>query len=135
MQFTVPQFIEKEGKIVGPLTFKQFIFVGTAGGLCIFLYFIIPFNAFIVATIVLVLSSLALAFLKIEKTPLPIFIKNVFVFLFGPKVYLWQRKNTAPKIMETAQIIEEENPEESTLKISSKSRLENLFTKLETRKK
>ncbi|TSC61742.1 MAG: SsrA-binding protein, partial [Parcubacteria group bacterium Athens0416_74] len=31
MQFQVPQFIEVEDKIVGPLTFKQFVFI--AGGL------------------------------------------------------------------------------------------------------
>ena len=43
MQFQVPQFIEIEDKIFGPLTFKQFIYLAGGGGLCFLLYTILPF--------------------------------------------------------------------------------------------
>ena len=88
MEFIVPKFIEREAKIVGPFTFKQFIFIGVAGGLCLLLYFVLPIFAFVVIAIILLGGAFALAFLKVEKTSLPIFIKNFFSFLSKPKVYL-----------------------------------------------
>ena len=135
MQFTVPQFIEKEPKIVGPLTFKQFIFIGVAGGICLFLFFTVSLFVFIILAIVLLGGAFALAFLKIGKTSLPIFIKNFFSFLFKPKVYLWKKKTSPPKFLrkEKVEEKEEEIEEESKLKVSKGSRLNELFTHLETK--
>ena len=82
MQFIVPKFIERKPKIIGPLTFKQFVFIGTAGGICLFLYFIVPFWLFMIIALFLLGGSSALAFLKIGKDPLPIIIKNFFIYTF-----------------------------------------------------
>lgn len=137
MEFTVPQFIEREPKIVGPFTFKQFIFIGIAGGICIFLFFTVPLYIFIVATIILLGGAFALAFLKIGKTSLPVFIKNFFSFLFKPKIYLWKKKTSPPKFLrkekEKIKKKEEEIGEESKLKVSTGSRLDELFTRIETK--
>lgn len=138
MEFIVPQFIEREQKVVGPFTFKQFIFIGIAGGLLIFLYFIVPFSLFFIISIFLVGGALALAFLKMEGTPLPALIKNAFNFLSRPRVYLWRKKTIPPKIFSKAEKPEEENAEEKkglALKVVEKSRLRELFTFLETRNK
>ncbi len=126
MEFTFPQFIEKESKIVGPLTFKQFIYVGTAGGLCIFLYFFIPFWLFIITTVLLLGWALALAFLKIGGATLPVFIKNMFVYIFRPKIYLWKKENISPKLYSKKE-------EKTQFKISEKSRIKQLFTNLQTK--
>lgn len=137
MEFTVPQFIEKEAKIVGPFTFKQFIFIGVAGGACILLFFTVSFLVFVLATIVLLGGAFALAFLKIGKTSLPLFIKNFFSFLFKPKVYLWKKKTSPPKFLRKEKIKvkgkEEGIEDESKLKVSAGSRLDELFTRLETK--
>jgi len=42
MQFQVPQFIEVEDKIIGPLTFKQFVFVGGGFGMAYVLWRVLP---------------------------------------------------------------------------------------------
>jgi len=135
MEFTVPQFIEKEPKIVGPFTFKQFIFIGIAGGICIFLFFTVSLFVFIIMTIVLLGGAFALAFLKVGKTSLPLFIKNFFAFLFKPKVYLWKKKTSPPKFIKEEKVKEEkeEIEEKSKLKVSTGSRLDELFTRLETK--
>jgi len=136
MEFTVPQFIEKEAKIVGPFTFKQFVFIGAAGGISIFLYLTLP--PFISAILILILmgAAFALSFLKIEKTSLPEYITNFFIFLFRPKIYLWKKKTGSPKFLRKEKIIvkeliKKESPGE--LKVSRGSRLDKLFTKLETK--
>ena len=41
MQFQVPQFIETEDKIVGPLTLRQFLYIGAAGLLSFLLFFVL----------------------------------------------------------------------------------------------
>jgi hypothetical protein len=138
MEFTVPKFIEKESRIVGPLTFKQFIFVGLAGAISVFLYFILPFYLFIIIAIILFGGSLALAFLKIGKTSLPSFIANFFVFLFKPRIYLWKKKTSPPKFLkkEKPPLIEQEKEKEeekTKLKVSRGSRLDELFTRVETK--
>jgi hypothetical protein len=135
MEFTVPQFIEREAKIVGPFTFKQFIFVGSAGALCLFLFFIVSIQVFILMAIFILGLAFSLAFLKIEKIPLPIFIKNMFAFLFKPKIYLWKKKITIPKVIAEVETPEKEEEGRSPLRAGKQSRLEQLFTRLETKKK
>jgi len=142
MQFTVPKFIERQPRIIGPLTFKQFVFVGTAGGICLFLYFIVPFYLFIISAVFLLGAALSLAFVKIGKDPLPVVIKNFFVYIFNPKVYLWKKKITpykTPDFFKKRKKIGkeefEEKKEESVLKISGDSQLRKLSTRIETRSK
>ena len=43
MRFQVPQFIEIESKIFGPLTLKQFIYLIGGGGIIFILYALLPF--------------------------------------------------------------------------------------------
>ena len=139
MEFTVPQFIEKEAKIVGPFTFKQFIFIGIAGGVSIFMYFVLPFFLFIILAVPLVGVAFALAFLKVSRTSLPTFIVNFFTFFFKPKIYLWDKKTGSPKFLKKEKVMaqdlikEKDDKEGVKLKVSRGSRLDELFTKLETK--
>ncbi|PIR72179.1 MAG: hypothetical protein COU42_02190 [Candidatus Nealsonbacteria bacterium CG10_big_fil_rev_8_21_14_0_10_36_24] len=142
MEFTVPQFIEKEPKIVGPFTFKQFIFIGIAGGLSIFLFFTVPFLVFIILAIILVGGAFSLAFLKIERISLPVFIKNFLIFITKPKIYLWKKKTSPLKFLpaengkEKKKLETKEKTEEGRkpkLKVIKGGRLHELFTHLETK--
>ena len=76
MRFTVPQFIEHEAKIIGPLTFKQFIFIGGAGVICFILYFLTPFFIFFIFSIILIGGGVALGFFKINGKSLPLVLIN-----------------------------------------------------------
>ena len=132
-QFTVPQFIEHEPKIVGPFTFKQFIFIGIGGAFCFVLYFTVPFFIFILCSIVIMLMAFALAFLKSGGRTLPVVLKNFFFFSLSPKIYLWKKKSGGlpPKIIEKAPPVEETR--ETVPTIANKSRLKDLSTQIETK--
>jgi len=132
-QFTVPQFIEREAKIVGPFTFKQFLYVGAAGVILFILYFTIPFTYFILVAVVLMPLALILAFFKFGGIPLPTVLKNFFVQSISPKIYIWGRKPLIKRIPEVKKEIPKEKAEELPLKIAEKSRLKKLTTELETR--
>jgi len=136
MEFTVPQFIEKEPKLIGPFTFKQFIFVAIAGGACFFLYFFIGkknMPLFTIIAIVLFGGSLALAFLKIKGYTLPILVKNFFMYTISAKIFLWRRKIMPPKIKKVEKFEKAEVEEETTLKMAEKSHLQRLSTQVETK--
>jgi len=134
MQFQVPQFIERELKIVGPLTFKQFLFVGGGGLGCILLYLFLAqksFFFFILISLLVAVAGLALAFVQVQGRPLPTVIANFSLFIFSVKNYFWKKKVVSPKIIRPVPR-KEEIEKKPALKISEKSQLQSLATKLET---
>ena len=135
MRFTVPQFIEMEAKIVGPLTFRQFIFIGIAGAICFVLYFTLPFSLFLLATIVLGSGAVAFAFLKIGGQGLPTVLGNFLKFSLAPKIYLWGKKEVPTEVFKKEVVKAEEKKEELPLKIAEKSQLKKLRTQIETKTK
>ncbi|OGG51010.1 hypothetical protein A2763_00190 [Candidatus Kaiserbacteria bacterium RIFCSPHIGHO2_01_FULL_54_36] len=99
MQFQVPQFIEVEDKIFGPLTFKQFIYVGGGLGACYILWRILPI--YIAAPFIAAVAGLAagLAFFQLNGRPFILGLESGFFFLIRSKLYLWnntRKKNAAP---------------------------------------
>jgi len=138
MRFTIPQFIEHEAKVVGPLTFRQFIFVGIAGAIGFVLYFTLPFSLFLLASIFLGGGAVALAFLKIGGRDLPTVLGNSLKFLIAPKMYIWRKKETPVAVFEKekpASAKATADKEELPLKIAEKSQLKKLRTQIETKTK
>jgi len=133
MRFTVPQFIEHEAKIVGPLTFRQFIFIAIAGAICLFIYSIAPFYLFVIACVVFGGSALALAFLKVQGRSLPVVLSNLLRFNFAPKMYLWKKSQVPIKILKKETVKQPEKEQETPLKIAEKSQLKKLRTEIETK--
>lgn len=134
MQFQVPQFIEREMKIVGPFTFKQFLFVGGGGFGIIFLYLTLAarnFFLFILLSGLIIAVSLALAFGKIRGIKLTTLIINFFSFITSSRTYIWKKKAVSPRLVYRTKPKEEDKEEEKQLKLRKRGRLEGLATKLE----
>lgn len=98
MQYQVPQFIEVEDKIFGPLTVKQFLYLAGAGGICLIFFSLLPFYLFIALSIPVVAFGVALAFFKVNEQPFVVALEHGLKYFFGTKLYLWkQRVPEAPK--------------------------------------
>lgn len=90
-QFKVPQFIELEDKIVGPLTIKQFLYL-MAGAIILFVsWFFLKLGLFIVIAIPVGAVSFAFAFYKPYGRPLINLIFSFFNYIRKPRLYLWKR--------------------------------------------
>jgi len=136
MRYLVPQFIERDVKVVGPLTFKQFLFIGGGAGICFILYFTLAAKSFflfvLIATLIMAISF-ALAFAKYQNVALPQLIVNFTLYLFKNRVYFWQKQAITPK----AYSMPEYNPELEKEKephrvaVTRKSKLENLSSQIE----
>lgn len=99
MQYQVPQFIEIEDKIFGPLTLKQFIYLASAGGVCLMFFTLLPLFLTIILAIPVIAFALALAFYQINGRPLIVAVEHGFNYFFGTKLYLWkQRPPSAQKV-------------------------------------
>lgn len=92
MQFQVPQFIEVEDKIFGPLTFKQFVYVAGGAGACYVLWRILP--VYIATPLILGTGGLAaaLAFFQYNGRPFINALEHGFYYLIKSKLYLWSNK-------------------------------------------
>lgn len=92
-QYQVPQFIEVEDKIFGPLTLKQFVYLAGGGGLCLLMFTLLPLYVTIILGIPVMTLSAGLAFFQVNGRPLIHAMEHAFGFMFGNKLYLWQQRD------------------------------------------
>lgn len=97
MRFQVPQFIEIEDKIFGPLTIKQFIYIAGGAGLSFIIFRALPLIITIPLAVIIMGFSLALAFYQINNKPLIYIIQSAFGYFFSSKLYLWKKKDKIPE--------------------------------------
>ena len=97
MQYKVPQFIEVEDKIFGPLTLKQFIYVVGSLGFGFVLWKYLPGVLAVPLALAIVGFGLALAFIKVHKKPLIVIIEAGFLYLIHKKLYLWKAERERKK--------------------------------------
>ncbi len=97
MRYQVPQFIEVEDKIFGPLTVKQFIYlVGTVGLIYISFHLLPGFVSFFVIPAIGVIGA-ALAFYKINNKPFITVIEAAFYYYLNAKLYIWKHSQVPKK--------------------------------------
>lgn len=92
MQFQIPQFIEIEDKIVGPLTLKQFLYLAGAAAISFVLFFLLKFWLWLIATVIVGSIGVAFAFIKYNSQPLPKIFLHFFLYFWRPRLYVWQRE-------------------------------------------
>ena len=95
MQYQVPQYLDVEDKIIGPLTLKQFVYLLAGGGIIFLLFSILAFPAFIIIAIPVGMFTLLLAFYKKGNQKFTKFVVNFLGFISKPSIYIW--KKTPPK--------------------------------------
>lgn len=94
MRFEVPQFIEIEDKVVGPLTWRQFVYIAGGVGIMIILFLSAPFILFILFGLPIAALSMSLAFHKVNSRPFSIFLEALARYMTKNKLYLWRRETT-----------------------------------------
>ena len=92
MRYQVPQFIEIEDKIFGPLTLKQFIYLAGGGGLCLLFFTLLPLYFAVLCMLPVIAFALALAFYQINGRPFIVAVEHAFGYLVGHKLYLWKQR-------------------------------------------
>ena len=133
MQFQIPQFIEVEDRIFGPLTFKQFIYLAGAAG-CAFIAWRL-FPLYIAAVVIILVGSfgVALALFQWNGRPFILALEYGFYYLVNTKLYLWsheRKQKRAKEIAKTAEV-----PPEVYVPHLSESKLHDLAWSLDIQQK
>jgi hypothetical protein len=90
MRFEVPQFIEVEDKIFGPLTWRQFLYLGGGLGIASTLFIFTPIIVFLLIGLPIALLAAALSFYPINNRPFSYFLEAVYLYTLGQKEYEWR---------------------------------------------
>jgi hypothetical protein len=105
-QFLVPQFIDVENKILGPITVRQFIIMIVVIGMIFVYYKSLDFSAFLFFTIITLVIGAAFAFLKINGTLFHFFLLNVLQTSLRPSLRIWEKEIKQSKEIEREQAID-----------------------------
>lgn len=92
MQFQVPQFIDVEDKIFGPLTFRQFIYITGGAGMSYMIWRTLPQFAAVPVIVIIGGVAAAMAFAQWNGQPFIVAVEHGFYFLVHKKLYLWNNQ-------------------------------------------
>lgn len=97
-QFVVPQFIDVEDKILGPITTRQFIILLVVGIIIFGFYKLMTFVYFIGFSLPTFAIGVILAFIKINGQPFHYFLLNLFQTVRRPKLRVWNKELTLDEV-------------------------------------
>lgn len=110
-QFVVPQFIEVEDKIFGPITTRQFLILLTAGIIIFLAYRLADFVLFVILLILFGSLALIIAFVKVNGQTFHYFLLNIVQTMRKPSLRIWQKHYSKNELnylrkLETAEVAE-----------------------------
>lgn len=91
-QFLVPQFIDVEDKIIGPITTRQFVLTLVCVLTVFILYKTLPFVYFAIVGLLDIGIFAVLAFAKVNGRPIHFFLLNFVQTQKKPKLRIWNKE-------------------------------------------
>jgi len=91
VQFKVPQKIDIEDRIVGPLTMVQFVYAVVGGGAAYLFLNTIPSPLNWILAVPVAIFTFCIVFVKVNGRPFSNFLKNLLVYSVSPKARLWHK--------------------------------------------
>jgi len=131
MQFKVPQFIDIEDKLFGPLTFRQFAYLAGGGGMVFVIYKLLPIWIGIFFMLPIIVLALALAFYKINNQPFIYYLQASITYAITNKLYVWKQRLVKPSLKKE----EVEKEQTMTLPRMSGNKLSDLAWSLDVETK
>jgi len=104
-QFVIPQFIDVEDKILGPITVRQFILMIIGGGIVFLLFRILAFTFFLITGVPVAAVTLLFAFVRVNGRPMHYFVVSLIQTLRRPMLRVWNKRDIAasPKMKNKAE--------------------------------
>ena len=138
-QYVVPQFIDVEGKIIGPITTRQFVLLLTGGFVTFLAFKFLHFMSFIGVTVTAFILVVVFGFVKVQGRPFHLFLKNIINTIFTSSMLkVWIREVDANSIKNQSKKTTSSNHHPGAIlnkgetKISSHTRLSELSLIVDT---
>ncbi len=131
-RFVVPQFINVENKVIGPITVRQFlIFVGAAVILAI-LYAILMFTYFLIIGSIVIGITAIFAFAKVNGTQFHFFFLNIIQTFKKPGTRVWSNRALPVELKSVKSIKADDGPPPKK-QLYRRSRLADLSLVVDTK--
>lgn len=91
-QFVIPQFIDVEDKIIGPITSRQFVILLATTIILFVFYKLLTFIYFLVFGLPIFGVGIVLAFIKVNGQPFHFFLLNLIQTLRRPSLRIWNKE-------------------------------------------
>lgn len=131
MRFQVPQFIEVEDKIFGPLTVIQFIYLAGGIGFFVAMWIALPLWLAVILGGPVAGLGLALAFYKVNDRPFIVVLQAGLEFLFKEKLYIWEKRDKKPKADVSVKQALEENDVAKYVPAATSNKIKDLSWSLD----
>lgn len=92
MQFVVPQFIEVESKVIGPISVRQFIILLATAGIIFIWYSLLSNIPFVILSVVTFAIGGTFAFAKVNSQPFHQFALSLIQTVQRPRLSTWRRE-------------------------------------------
>ncbi len=131
MQYAVPQFIEIEDKVIGPLTTKQFLYLVVGGVFLLITWALADLGLFILLAFITAIVVIPFAFVKMNGRPFEKYLMAAVKYFISPKIRLWLRDIKASQTKATdsnkrGQVLSKAQTEEVGGKTFNRSRIQKL---------
>jgi len=103
-QFVVPQFIDVEDKILGPITTRQFAILMITALVMFIIYKILYIWYALAIDVVLLGMALVVAFVRINGQPFHYFLLNFVQTFRRPPIRVWNKELTDAEIIALAKV-------------------------------
>jgi hypothetical protein len=91
-QFTVPQFIDVEDKIIGPVTARQFVIILVGSGVLFLAYSTLDFGMFLAVLLIVASFVILFGFIKVNGMPFHFFLLNFVQTTLRPNKRIWDNE-------------------------------------------
>ena len=106
-QYKVPQFVDRETKIILFITIRQFIvLLGVSIGLAIVYFLVSNLTVFIIIATLVMSITISLLFVKFNGRPLYKTFSSMLWFYISSQSYAWKAKN-----IQTGKVVQRKKPE------------------------
>ncbi len=136
MQYKVPQDVQREDTIIGPITLKQMGILGAGGAVAYVIYVSLVkayfWQVWLPPVVIVAGITLAFAFLKIHSLPFHKFLMNFIEYQILPRQRIWIQGTGAPFISSFDQHKEVKKKEEPKIVEKKQKSLEELTNIVDT---
>lgn len=100
MRYVVPQFIDVEDKIIGPLTTRQFLILLVTAFVMFIEYKLADFGLFLLTGIPTLIVGGIFAFFRVNGQPFHYFLLNMVQTFRRPSLRVWDKEYTDAELMD-----------------------------------
>ena len=136
MQYKVPQDVQREDTIIGPVTLKQMGILGGGGAVAYVIYISLVktyfWQVWLPPVVIVTGITLAFAFLKIHSLPFHKFLMNFIEYHILPKQRVWIQGTATPFISSFDQTKEVKKDKKPKLEKKKQKSVEELTSIVDT---